>query len=132
MKKSQVLILVIAISAITLIGRDIIDRYALLNISHAQSAQSRGPTRWEYCALKGSLDARANFGSTVWYVTIHYYQPSGFREVMIDLDESRGGKSVQGVIGKAITMLGDEGWEMVTGRSEDGDTSWIYFKRPKQ
>jgi len=134
MKKFQIIILMITISAITLIGREVIDRYVFPNIAHAQSTQatqSRGQTRWEYCALTLDSSSQNTFGSSVHYATIRYYQSSGWRTEKVELESSEF-EGYRLVIGKAIAKLGDEGWEMALDYKGQGSTNLIYFKRLKQ
>jgi hypothetical protein len=132
MKKSQVLILVISISAIILIGKEVLDRPGVPSIAHAQSTNSLEKTNWEYCALLGTGTSKRELGSTIYYTIIRYYQPSGWRTETIEMTDYGDGPYDEKVVAKAIAKLGSEGWEMALDRSREGTTSWIYFKRPKQ
>jgi len=135
MKKSQVLFLMISLAAMTLIGRDVFDRYAFPNIAHAQStqpAQSGAQNKWEYCELVGSWGHRESFGNQVYSATIRYYQPSGWRTEMVELELPRVSSDGNAMAdAKAIAKLGLQGWEMVQDRTSEGTTTRIYFKRPK-
>ncbi len=131
MKKSLVLFLMISIAVLTLIGRDIFNRFPVQNIARAQSTQpahSGSQTKWEYCALYGYASSRKSFGSTTFYATIEYYQTSDLHTETVEMD--RGGE--EKVVAKAIAKLGEEGWEMVNDRTHEGTTTRIYFKRQKQ
>jgi hypothetical protein len=135
MNKSQVLFLMISISAITLIGREVIDRYAFPKIAQAQSTQttqSGGQTKWEYCAIKASIEWRSNIVRAVPYTTIRYYQSSGWRTETVEFDDYRQNHDSDIPVASAIAKLGDEGWEMVDNSTSKGTSSWIYFKRPKR
>jgi|SRR5262245_10077541 len=136
MKKSQVLFLMISIAAMTLIGRDVLDRYAFPDIARAQSiqpTQSGAQPKWEYCALQGTGSSQRHFGSQVNHTaTIYYYQTSDWRKETVELDQGKEYDGERRVIAKAIAKLGEEGWEMIQDRTDEGTTSWIYFKRPKQ
>src|SRR5262245_41912241 len=129
MKKSQVLFLMISISVMTLIGREVFDRFWVPNIARAQStqpAQSGSQTKWEYCELQGTGSYRRHFGNQVLYTTtIYYYQASDWRIETVELDVDKASDGERRVIAKAISKLGDEGWEMVQDRTNEGTTSWI-------
>ena len=133
MKKSHVLFLMISISALTLVGRDIFNRFSVQNIARAQSTepvQSGPQTKWEYCALYGYGSSRQSlsFGSKTFYATIEYYQTSDSHTETVEMDRG----SEEKVIAKAIAKLGEEGWEMIIDRTHEGTPLKIYFKRPKQ
>jgi hypothetical protein len=132
MKKSQVLFLVISISALILIGKDVIDRPGFQKLAHAKSTSSSEKPNWEYCALSGTGLYRKDLGSTIFYTTIRYYHPSGWRTETIEMTDYGEGPYDEKVVAKAIAKLGSEGWEIAIDRSREGTTSWIYFKRPKQ
>lgn len=129
---------------VTLAGHDI----------GAQRASIR--QRWEYCAI---MNASAKMPSprdekATAVASICYFQSIGCRteEVTFDVDfaevrkklnatENQGAvmyaareKATEGALAKAISKLGDDGWEMVnTGFrfSEDEKARAIYFKRRK-
>jgi hypothetical protein len=134
MKKSQVLFLMISISVMTLIGREVFDRFSGPNIARAQStqpAQFGAQTKWEYCEIERYSGYRESFGVKVYSTIIRYYIPSGWRIETVELDHKDGGSNDK-VEAKAIAKLGEEGWEMVHDRTSEGTTTKIYFKRPKQ
>jgi hypothetical protein len=138
MKKSQVLILILLVLTMTLISGTIFNRFAsqiFVQAEATQSAQSGGQIKWEYCAVPASGYQRVDFGSNVYYVTIRYYQSSGWRGERVEWtpvqsDEADG---MERVVAKAIAKLGAGGWEMVQERPRSEHVqSMIYFKRPKQ
>ena len=134
MKKPQLILLMVTISAITLIGRDVFDRYVIPNIAHAQDTKptrSGTETKWEYCELERSTGYRESFGTQIYSTTIRYYIPSGLRIETVELNSKDGGDNAK-ADAKAIAKLGEEGWEMVHDHTREGTTIMIYFKRPKQ
>jgi hypothetical protein len=130
----------------------------LMLLSQAVSGQKVSKRQgWEYCAVTNSGFTRfASAGDTVstGFATICYFQSTGCRkeEVKFDLDLSEFRKSLnagdspayilsaapakaaEGALEKAITRLGDDGWEMV-GQAPlsfgNESTPAIYFKRRK-
>ena len=93
--------------------------------------ESAGPgagQRWEYCALSRSGYTGSSRGGQYW---ISYFKTGGVEIVEVEEKVS----DQQGTqIARAITRLGEEGWEMV-GQGElpvsTGRFGAIYFKRPK-
>jgi hypothetical protein len=132
MNKAQVLFLMISISAITLIGREVIDKYAFPKVSHAQGPPFAKQPRWDYCSIVGNGYSRRGIASRDYVVTIHFYHPSGIRTETVELEEIKEGPTGEAqVFAKAIARLGDEGWEMVQDQTREGKSSLIYFKKPK-
>src|SRR5262245_27713027 len=134
MKKTQLILLMVTISAITLIGRDVFDRYVIPNIAHAQDTQptrSGTETKWEYCELERSTGYRESFGNRVYSTTIRYCTSTGWRIETVELNHKDGGDNDK-VDAIAIAKLGEEGWEMVHDRTSEGTTTRIYFKKPKK
>ena len=98
--------------------------------------------RWEYCAVAGILTEKKSFASS-WTtsVDIWYFNGEGGKSERIEVE---GSDNRRGVLAKAITGLGREGWEMVGlgpgstdsfGGLSDGTGALsspfiLYFKRP--
>lgn len=116
------------------------------------------PQKWEYCAITSSAFTKfvAEGDTTAGGVaSICYFQNGGCRreEVKFDLDlaefrrtfspnENQGyvnstaaAKAAEGALSRAITKLGDDGWELVGEAvfsfSPDTTKGAIYFKRRK-
>lgn len=85
--------------------------------------------KWEYCALsKAAYAAPAARGGLYW---ISYFQETGLRVVEVQASVTEGNGAA---LAKAISKLGEEGWEMVApGPLEVNQvgTTALYFKRPK-
>ena len=129
---------------VTLAGHDI----------GAQRASTR--QRWEYCAIMNSTARRpsARDEKATGIASICYFQSIGCRteEVTFDVDiaevrkklnltENEGAvmyaateRATEGALARAISKLGDDGWEMVNPGfrfSDDVNARAIYFKRRK-
>jgi hypothetical protein len=130
MKKTQLLTLVFVLTAGLLSG--------LLGKSVLESAkaQSFARDKWEYCAITDLRAAGQNImiSSINASVKICYFE-SGCRKetinVSVDTSDFEEAKNV--VLGRAVTMLGQQGWEMVGeatfGFNKDGDRKVLYFRR---
>lgn len=126
--------------------------------SFAQQARRNRVQRWEYCAIlnariKWPLQSKEKYTGIA---TICYFRNSGCRseEVIFELtyadflkqaDAKQGenynrnytapAKATESALSKAITKLGDDGWEMIgDGRIDfasgaDNNVRAIYFKR---
>lgn len=98
--------------------------------------------RWEYCAIAGITTEKKSFAST-WTTSadIWYFSGEGGPSAHVEVE---GHDNRRGVLAKAITGLGQEGWEMVglgPGNSDSfgglsegtgslGSPFILYFKRP--
>ena len=84
--------------------------------------------KWEYCALSKAAYASPARGGLYW---ISYFHETGVRVVEVQASVTEGSGAA---MAKAISKLGDEGWEMVApGPLEVNQvaTTALYFKRPK-
>ena len=90
-----------------------------------QAAATRA-RKWEYCSLTRAAYPGSARGGLYW---ISYFRDGGVQVVEVEEQATeRGGPA------KAISKLGEEGWEMVgQGPLEirQGGLNAIYFKRPK-
>ena len=122
-KTPRILTLALVLAA-GLVGGAITGRMNYTVATQAQRAPSKGARdRWEYCSLSKALVGQSR-GGLYW---ISYFHSSGVQVVEVEemATESSGPA-------KAISKLGDEGWEMVgEGPFEmrAGGTNAIYFKR---
>lgn len=113
--------------------------------------------RWEYCAIINSSFTNLfspRDATAIGVASICYFQSTGCRmeEVKFDLDLAQLRKTLgpnqnegylsyaarekvtQGALSRAITKLGDDGWEMIGQSVKFGDEPnprAIYFKRRK-
>lgn len=98
--------------------------------TQAREAEGAG-TRlgWEYCAVSKAAYAGPPRAGVYW---ISYFQEAGVQVVEVQASATEGGGAA---FAKAISKLGAEGWEMVAPGPLDvnqGQSSALYFKRPKQ
>jgi hypothetical protein len=121
-KTPRILTLVLVLAA-GLVGGAITGRMNYTVPTQAQRAPVKARDRWEYCSLSKALVGQSR-GGLYW---ISYFHSNGVQVVEVEemATESSGPA-------KAISKLGDEGWEMVgQGPFEmrTGGTNAIYFKR---
>jgi hypothetical protein len=126
-----VLVLVASLVAGTLLGRFVLES------AEAQSLSARD--RWEYCAI---TDVTAVLSGSFSHTTIATakicYFESGCRkeaiEVSVDGSDFDDAKNV--ALGRAVTRLGQQGWEMVgeaTLRFNSAeDRKVLYFRRTQR
>ena len=84
-------------------------------------------TRWEYCAVTKANYAVTNRTGQYWII---YFKSSEFK-----VENIEGDFTTNSALARAITKLGDEGWELVSvGPLEvrNAKLDAFYFKRPKQ
>ena len=104
------------------------------------AAAQAGSQKWEYCAVRNKTIFLDSSGKWRGGALIHYFQTEGTREEVIEARPELGLKSLattavsEDARAKALTKLGNEGWEMVgievTGEKRDAIT--YLLKRPKQ
>lgn len=91
-----------------------------------QASANARTRKWEYCSLTRAAYPGSVRGGLYW---ISYFRDGGVQVVEVEEQATeRGGPA------KAISKLGEEGWEMVgQGPLEirQGGLNAIYFKRPK-
>jgi hypothetical protein len=85
--------------------------------------------KWEYCAVVGLRKRHMMRNLVPYYPAIWYFTQTGIKVVDIKGKE-------QEEVGKAISWLGEEGWEAVgelpVSPSSDSERVFgILFKRPK-
>ena len=97
--------------------------------TRAQSSEeSSAVQQWEYCALSKAAYAGPARGGIYW---ISYFRETGVQVVEVQASVTEGNGAA---MGKALSKLGNEGWEMVApGPLEVNQvsTTALYFKRPK-
>lgn len=135
MKKLQLLTLVFVLIT-GLIASSILARF-VLESAKAQSINTR--ERWQYCAIT-DLTA-VGHGTMISSITasakICYFE-SGCRKETIDVsvDTSDFEEAKNVALGRAVTRLGQQGWEMVgeatVGFQRDSDRKVLYFRRQQR
>lgn len=109
---------------------------ATFKASNVAAQQIASSQKWEYCVVRGETSEN-NYGRWRGSALIQYFQAEGAREEVIWARSELGLKSFANVSedarAKALTKLGNEGWEMV-GTEVTGEKSnfvTYIFKRPK-
>lgn len=98
------------------------------SIVKTESASLSAGSKWEYCAVSRSGYTGSSRGGQYW---ISYFKTTGLEIVEVEekVSEQQGTQ-----MARAISKLGEEGWEMV-GQGElpvsTGKFGAIYFKRLK-
>lgn len=101
---------------------------ATTSVVKTESASPSTGSRWEYCAVSRSGYTGSSRGGQFW---ISYFKATGVEIVEVEekVSEQQGTQ-----LARAISKLGEEGWEMV-GQGElpvnAGKNGAIYFKRLK-
>lgn len=98
--------------------------------TRAQQIEEAGSgQKWEYCGLMKAAYAASSRAGQYWII---YFRDTGVQVVDVQAAATDGNG---GAMGKALSRLGAEGWEMVgQGPLEinQGASNAIYFKRLKQ
>jgi hypothetical protein len=107
---------------------------SILESAKAQSISTQD--RWEYCAITGltAVGQGKLVSSIIASAKICYFE-SGCRKEAIDVSvegsDFEEAKNV--VLGRAVTKLGQAGWELVgeatVGLNKEGDRKVLYFRR---
>ena len=126
----HLLILAIAIAG-CLIIESMMNRVIQLEPAHAQQETTLSEsTKWEYCAITGTIVQTGVGGRGSSYASVTYFEEVGGRYEKID-----GGRNNQ-PLATAIAKLGAEGWEMIGPGSalkldaEHPDA--LFFKRQRR
>ncbi len=92
-------------------------------------AQQLNNPKWEYCRVSSSDGMADNFGNSMGYAYIEYFNyPTVGRETL-KVERASGDTALSQVFAK----LGEAGWEMVqVDRSETHPNLFYYFKKAKR
>lgn len=96
--------------------------------AHASARRTAGE-RWEYCAVTKAQFAGSVRGGQYW---ISYFRGANVRVETVEASVTENG------LAKAVSRLGDDGWEMVgeatldIGPGRGTPPEAIYFKRPRE
>jgi hypothetical protein len=132
MKKLHLFTLIVVLIAGVLAG-SLLGRY----VPESAKAQSGSPReKWEYCAITGLtvVGQGTLLSSSIASAKICYFE-SGCRNETIDVSvEGSDFEEAKNVaLGRAVTRLGQQGWEMVGeatfGFNKNGDRKVLYFRR---
>ena len=127
--KRSHLLFAMLLSATAILGATLMTRQKI-SAFEGEKVEAQAATdgaRWEYCAVTKANYAPNTRSGQYW---ITYFRSSGFKVETVEPDYS-----TNPALAKAITKLGDEGWELVsTGPMEVSNAKLdaLYFKRPKQ
>lgn len=129
MNKKRHLLVVALVLIGGLLGGAISGRLLSATSTQAQQIdEANNGQKWEYCALMKAAYVASSRGGMYWIV---YFRDTGVQVVDVQASATDGSSAM----GKALSRLGAEGWEMVgQGPIEitQGASSAIYFKRLKQ
>ena len=109
-------------------GRALGDRLLSPRAAEASSAQE-GRSEWEYCAVTRAQYTGSPQAGVYW---IAYFRPGGVESVEIKAGVSENAQ------GKAISMLGRDGWVMVgqgpleVRQGPQGTATALYFRRARR
>ena len=131
MNRMRQLLIAAALLAVLSLAGAVPDKLlaALRTEAREAEGQGAGPAKWEYCAVSKAAYAGPPRAGIYW---ISYLNETGVQVVEVQASATEGGGAS---FANAISKLGAEGWEMVApGPLEvnQGQSSAIYFKRPKQ
>lgn len=128
MNRTRYMLMLLMVMLSGLVGGALCGRLSAVVPTQAQQVErvkAAGPTKWEYCALTRAIVGPGR-GGLYW---ISYFREGGSQVVEVEeLATERSGA------GKAISKLGEDGWELVgQGPLEirQGNLTALYFKRPK-
>ncbi|MBX7221388.1 MAG: hypothetical protein K1Y36_15670 [Blastocatellia bacterium] len=102
--------------------------------AHEPGARS---VKWEYCLLQMPCASSTSFESS-GRIEIDYLQDSGFQAEMLDvkIEKKMASQTAERLaFSKAITKLGDDGWELTIEGNLPGaypEAKALLFKRPKR
>ena len=128
-KRSHLLVVILltgsAVLGATLSARE---KPSTLASEKVEAQTATDGTRWEHCVVtKASYGPTNNRSGQYWII---YFKSSEFK-----VENVEGDFTTNAALARAITKLGDEGWELVSvGPMEIRNTKMdaYYFKRPKQ
>lgn len=127
-KRNVIVILLVLIGG--LLGGAVSGQLLSATSTQAQQVDEAGSgQKWEYCGLMKAAYVASSRGGMYWIV---YFRDTGVQVVDVQASATDGSG---GAMGKALSRLGAEGWEMVgQGPIEisQGASNAIYFKRLKQ
>ena len=128
-KRSHLLVAILLVLATAVLGATLTTRQKT-SASEGEKVEAQGSTdgaRWEYCAVTKANYAPNSRAGQYW---ITYFRSSGFKVENVEPEFS-----TNAALAKAITKLGDEGWELVSSgplEVNNAKLDALYFKRPRQ
>lgn len=119
----MVFVLITGLLASSLLARFVLES--------AKAQSLRTQDRWEYCAITGlsAVGQGTIVSSTIASANICYFESGCRKEVInasIESSDFEEAKNI--VLGRAVTRLGQQGWEMV-GEATLSDRRVLYFRR---
>lgn len=140
-KKLNVAVIALALITGLWLGL-LLHRTQLMQSVQAQDAKPNRATvqRWEYCTVFPVNKVYKNDGKITGTAVVYYMRDRGYQsekvEATVDGSDGSMNLATDNALAKAISKLGNEGWEMVgegTLLSEStSNQKVLYFKRSKQ
>lgn len=97
---------------------------------------SSAPKRWEHCSLSLVNGFVRDGKKVTGAATINYVRDTGYHAERVEAtveDQSGTEKAEETVMSKAVSKLGNEGWELVGEgtmlKTQNGGAKVLYFKR---
>lgn len=118
----------------------ILHKNQLTQSVQAQTAENDKARQWQHCSVFPLNGVNRNAGKVTGAAVISYIYGGGFQTEKIEatVDESANSltNAENSALAKAISKLGNDGWEMVGEGTlfpaDSGDQKVLYFKRRKQ
>jgi hypothetical protein len=122
LKTRSVALLLLILGAGIILG--VLFNHSLM--TKAVEAQQNVDAKWEHCQVTGARYAsRDNFGKSVSYATIEYYQQTGIKREEVKTEEIL-------ALSQAFARLGEQGWQMAAIEHVEGSSPIYHFKRIKR
>ena len=140
-KKMYLLTAVLALVA-GLIGGVMLNKFQLMQPVQAQAVEENQTSmrKWEHCSVSPINSVSQSSGKLTGAAIISYVSGNGYRtekvEASVDGGVSAMNLATNNALAKAVSKLGDEGWEMVgegtlLPESSSGQKV-LYFRRSKR
>ncbi len=125
-----------------LLGGLVLNKLQVTQPVQSQAAVENQPTvrKWEHCSVSPVNSITQSGGKVIGTALISYVSGNGYRtekvEATIDGSQSAMNLATSNAVAKAVSKLGDEGWEMVgegtiLAESSEGPKV-LYFRRSKR
>ena len=141
MNKKMYLLTALALVA-GLMGGFVLNKFQVMQSVRAQVAEGNQTIvrKWEHCSVSPVNSVSQSSGKLIGAAIISYVSGSGYRtekvEATIDGGVSDMNIATSNALAKAVSKLGDEGWEMVGEGTllpeSSGGQKVLYFRRSKR
>ena len=142
MNKKMYLLTTALTMVVGLLGGLMLNKVQVMQPVHAQVAEENqtGVRKWEHCSILPVNSLSQSAGKATGTALISYVSGSGYRtekvEATVDGGVSAMNLATSNALAKAVSKLGDEGWEMVGEGTllpdSSGNQKVLYFRRSKK